>query len=365
MLRPPHALDKPLLWTTLLLLAAGILIVASASMGVAEKNFGTISYYAIRHLVYALAGGVGAFLITQAIYYRRWRELAIPLMLGSFVLLALVFFPELSYTAGGARRWLRLGPLSFQPSEPLKLAFVIYLAAWLDARRKEIASVAYGAAPFALMIGTVSVFLIMQKDIGTLAVLVGGAGLLYLIGGGKLSQALGFVMLGVILAYITIQIEPYRWDRISVFLNSGSDPHGAGYQINQALIAIGSGGFFGLGFGKSVQKFNFLPEPMGDSIFAILAEETGFLGALIVISLFAFLLWRGMKIARRAPDTFGKLLAAGVTLIIIIQAFVNMGAISGLLPLTGIPLPLVSYGGTALVTTMAGLGILANISKYT
>lgn len=365
MLRPSHALDKSLLWTTLFLLAAGILIVASASMGIAQRNFGTISYYAIRHLVYALPLGLGAFLATQAIYYRHWKKLAIPLMLVSFVLLALVFFPELSYSSGGARRWLRFGPVSFQPSEPLKLAFVIYLAAWLDARRKEISSVSYGAIPFALMVGTVSVFLIMQPDIGTLAVLVGTAGLLYAIGGGRLSQILGLVMLCAILGYVVIQLEPYRWDRIQVFWNPDFDPRGAGYQINQALIAIGSGGFFGLGFGKSVQKFNFLPEPMGDSIFAIVAEETGFLGAAILIMLFAFLFWRGMAIARRAPDVFGKLLASGITVSILAQAFVNMSAISGLLPLTGIPLPLVSYGGTALITTMAGLGILANISKHT
>ncbi|MBI4137812.1 MAG: putative lipid II flippase FtsW [Candidatus Sungbacteria bacterium] len=361
----PHTYDRPLVVATLLLLIGGLLVVASASVGVAQRQFGTISYYALRQFLIGGLGGIVAFFITQHTPYRLWRKLALPLMALSFLLLALVFFPEFSYSSGGARRWLRLGPVSFQPSELLKLAFVVYLATWLDARRREVSSIAYGMIPFGLMVGVVSVFLIMQPDIGTLGVIIASAGLLYFLGGGKVSQVVTLGLFGAFLFYIVVQIAPYRLERILVFLNPALDPRGIGYQINQAFIAIGSGGFWGLGFGKSVQKFSYLPEPMGDSVFAVFAEETGFFGAFALIVLFAFLIWRGIAIARRAPDIFGKLLAAGITITLAVQAFINMSAISGLLPLTGIPLPFVSYGGTALIMTMAGMGIVANVSKYT
>ncbi len=361
----PHSLDKALLINIIVLLAGGILIVASASIGLAQKNFGTISYYALRQFLYGGLGGIAVFFVIQHVYYRHWKKAALPLMILSFVLLALVFFPEFGYSSGGARRWLAFGPVSFQPSELLKLSFIIYLATWLDARRREVASIAYGAVPFVLMLGAISIFLVMQPDIGTLGVIVATAGILYFLGGGRVSQMATITVFGLALFYILVQLAPYRLNRFLVFLNPGLDPQGIGYQINQALIAIGSGGFFGAGFGKSIQKFNYLPEPMGDSVFAVYAEELGFLGAILLIAAFCFLLFRGIMIARKAPDTFGKLLAAGISIGVIVQAFVNMGAISGLLPLTGIPLPFVSYGGSALMITMASMGILVNISKYT
>src|SRR3989344_911488 len=238
--------------------------------------------------------------LTLFVPYRIWKKIAFPAMLGSFVLLALLFIPDLSYSFGGANRWLKVGPISFQPSEILKLAFVAYLASWLDSRRQEIISVSYGMIPFAIMLAIVGMFLVMQPDIGTLGTAVITSGILYF-----------------------------------------------------------------LGYGKSLQKYNYLPEPMGDSVFAIFAEEMGFLGILLLLGLFVFFLWRGFTIAKHAPDIFGKLLAAGITVGIISQAFINMAAISGLLPLTGIPLPFISYGGTSLAMTLASIGILLNISKHT
>lgn len=357
--------DKPLLIITLALVFGGFLILASASMALAQNNFGAIGYYTLRQLLYGGLGGAILLLAVSAFPYRRLRKLALPLMLISFLMLALLFIPDLSYASGGARRWLRIGTASFQPSEFLKLAFVIYLASWLDARRKDVASFSYGMLPFALMLAVVGLFLVMQPDIGTLGVIAATAGLLYFLGGGRISQIATLGAFGLLILYFIIQLAPYRLERIFVFLNPGFDPEGAGYQISQASIAIGTGGFFGRGFGKSIQKYQYLPEPMGDSIFAIYAEELGFLGAMALIILFGLFLWRGFRIAERAPDIFGKLLAAGITLSITVQAFINMAAISGLLPLTGIPLPFVSYGGTSLAMTLTSIGILMNISKHT
>ncbi|QQG45292.1 MAG: putative lipid II flippase FtsW [Candidatus Sungiibacteriota bacterium] len=357
--------DKPLFYTTIALLTGGLLVLASASMVISQKNFGTASYYTLRQLLYGAGVGTLALLVFSHLPYRTWKKLALPLMTVSFLLLALLFMPELSYSSGGARRWLMVGFLSFQPSEILKLAFIVYLASWLDARRDELKSVSYGLIPFALMLAIVGVFLVMQPDIGTLGVIVATAFILYFLGGGRSAQIASLSVFGLILFYLLVQLTPYRMARILVFLNPGLDPKGIGYQINQALIAIGSGGFWGLGFGKGLQKYNYLPEPIGDSVFAIFAEEMGFLGSVLLIALLTLFLWRGLLIAKRAPDIFGKLLAAGLSIGIMVQAFINMAAISGLLPLTGIPLPFLSYGGTSLAITLASVGILLNISKYT
>ncbi len=359
-------LDRPMLYVTGLLFIGGLGILFSASMASSQQNFGSISYYVLRQLFYGGMAGLAALLIMQWIPYRIWKTLALPLMACVFILLALVFVPELGYATRGARRWLEFGLFRFQPSELLKLVFVMYLASWLDSRRKEVATISYGTIPFGLMLSVVSIFLIMQPDLGTLIIIVGSAGILYFLGGGTKAQIAALFTFGFALFYLVIQLAPYpyQFDRLRVFLNPGLDPQGKGYQITQGLIAIGSGGFGGLGYGQGVQKYRYLPEPTSDSIFAVVGEELGFIGAVGLIVLFVFLFYRGLMIARRAPDVFGKLLGAGIAVSIILQAFVNMAALTGLLPLTGIPLPLISYGGTSLVVTLAGIGILLNISKY-
>jgi len=358
-----HSADKLLLYTTLLLLALGFLVLTSASLVISYKNFGSPFYYTLRQLLQGGIGGGAVLLLTQWIPYRWWKTLAVPLVILSFLLLALVFVPEVSYGAGGARRWLKIGTVSFQPSELLKLSFIMYLAGWLDARRREIASFSYGMIPFALMLAIIGIFLVMQPDIGTLGVIVASAAVLYFLGGGTKFQIAALGAFGASMFYLLVQLAPYRLHRILVFLNPRLDPQGIGYQANQAAIAIGSGGFWGQGFGRSLQKYSYLPEPLGDSIFAIFAEEVGFLGVAALIALFLFFFSRGISIAQSAPDTFGKLLAAGISISILLQAFINMAAISGLLPLTGIALPFVSYGSTSLIMTLAGVGILLNISK--
>lgn len=337
---------------------------ASASMVLSQKSFGLSGYYVLRQLLLGGVGGAIGLLAASRISYRLWKRLAIPLMLLSLALLVFLFIPELSYSFGGAKRWISIGPLSFQPSEILKFSFLVYLAGWLAARKDEVKSISRGMIPFTLMLSVVGIFLLMQPDIGTLGVIAISAGMLYFLGGGKTSQIITLFLFGLVMFYFIVQLAPYRLDRITTFLNPAADPQGIGYQINQAFIAIGSGGFWGRGLGMSLQKYQYLPEPMGDSIFAIFAEETGFLGVVVFIGLFGFFLWRGFAIAYRAPDLFGRLLAAGITMGITVQAFINMAAISGLLPLTGIPLPFVSYGGTSLVVTLTQIGVLLNIAKH-
>src|SRR3989344_4907924 len=355
--------DRELFWTVIILFIGGILILSSASIVLSEKNFGTFYYYTLRQIV---LGGVVGFLglfAAMKIPYRVWRRVSVPMMVGSFILLALLLIPQFGFSHGGATRWLSLGFINFQPAEILKLAFVVYLASWLDARRSDVGSTAYGLMPFSLMIALVGVFLVMQPDIGTLIVIIATAGIMYLLGGGRWHQVGILAVFGIVVGFFLIQLKPYLLNRIWVFFNPNFDPSGIGYQMTQSLIAIGSGGIFGRGFGMSVQKYSYLPESMGDSIFAVYLEEMGFVGAILLVGAFLFFLWRGFLVARRAQDSFGKLLAVGITVSIFIQAFINMAAISGLLPLTGIPLPFVSYGGTSLMVTLISAGILLNISR--
>ncbi len=357
-------IDYPLLAVTLILVFVGALVVSSASIVISDRNFGTIYYYSLRHGIY-LALGLAVLFVASRVPYKVWRKLALTVMILTLVLMALVFLPTIGLKHGGASRWLDLGVFSFQPSELLKIAMILYLAGWLSKKQQEAKDPARAFLPFIVILGVVSVFLAMQPDIGTLIVVAFTATILYFLGGGKIHQLASLGLLGAAAMYILVRLAPYRLARFSVFFDPNNDPGGAGYHIRQALIAIGSGGFWGRGFGQSLQKYNYLPEPIGDSIFAVTVEEFGFLGAMILVGLFVFFFWRSIAIARRAPDTFSKLVVAGIASGIAFQAFVNMGAISGLLPLTGIPLPFISYGGTALVTTLFGVGIILNISRYT
>lgn len=360
-----HGVDRILLITTLLLVAVGLFIVASASSGLSMKRFGTPYYFFIHQLVAGAGIGVVLLFITQQIPYKYWRTLAPVLLVASVFLMALLFVPLFGISHGGAVRWLDMRLFSFQPSEMLKFSFLLYLTSWLAAKKKEISTMSFGLMPFLLMIGFSGVFLILEPDVGTLGVLSLTSAFLFFLGGGRLSHLGITMLLGGLLLGALIYMEPYRLSRFSVFLNPSLDRQGVGYQLNQSLVAIGSGGIGGKGFGFSFQKLHLLPEPAGDSIFAIVAEESGFVGSVVLLCLFLIFLWRGIMIAQRSRDTFAKLLASGLTLLVFIQVVVNTGALLGLLPLTGIPLPFVSYGGTSLAVHLAQVGILLNVSKYT
>lgn len=298
--------------------------------------------------------------------YRKLKKLALPFLAVSVILLLLVFIPGLGAGYGSAKSWINILGMSLQPSEIVKLTFLIYLAAWLGPKRggREMQDTGTSFIPFIIVFGVIVLLMVLQPDIGTLSVIAIISLIVYFAAGAPLSHLGWITGGGIALFLLLIKIAPYRTARLVTFLHPELDPQGIGYQINQALLAIGSGGIFGLGLGLSRQKFQYLPEVAGDSIFAIIAEELGFIFIILFITALIFLAIRGFKIAKNAPDGFGRLLAIGITSWFVLQSFVNIGAMAGILPLTGIPLPFVSYGGTALTICLAAAGIMANISKY-
>ncbi|MBI4121673.1 MAG: FtsW/RodA/SpoVE family cell cycle protein [Candidatus Ryanbacteria bacterium] len=358
--------DRVLFWTVVSLVALGLLILASASIGYSIKRFGHPYYYLLRQIILGVGGGTILFWVGLRMPVSVYRRFAPQILIAGIILIGVALVQNATPHLD-ARRWIFVGQppfqLSFQPSEILKFGLVVYIAAWICAKRKELSTFTLGFLPFLLITGFAGIFLYAEPDIGTLGVVTMTALGIFLLGGGRTSQVALAVLLGVVVLGVIIYAEPYRRDRLFIFLNPDSDTQGAGYQINQARIAIGSGGLFGKGLGLSRQKYSYLPEPMGDSIFAVFAEEFGFLGVAVLIFGFLFFFFRGMLTAARAYDSFAQLLASGLTLLIITQVAINIGSLSGLLPLTGIPLPFISYGGTALASTLFEMGILLNISK--
>lgn len=358
------SVDPILLLCVIALTLFGFIMVASASVVVAER-FSEDAFFFFRHqLLYGGSVGLVAFLTGIGVPYRVWRRVALPGLLMSLALLVLVFIPGLQVASGGASRWIGIGPVTVQPSEVAKLAFIIYLAALIEAKGEDIQSFRKSVLPFLLIIGVMGTLLMLQPDMGTLFSILLIAAAMVFSGGFRLRHLAALGLGGVALFALLINVASYRLNRIIVYLHPELDPQGIGYQINQALLAVGTGGWWGLGFGRSRQKYRYLPEPAGDSIFAIIAEELGLVRTSLLVALFGLIAWRGYVIARRAPDVFGRLLAVGVTSWIVSQAFINMGSILGVTPLTGIPLPFISYGGSALVSMLFAVGILLNISKH-
>src|SRR3989338_1353293 len=355
--------DQPLLFITAILILTGIFILSSASLAISQKNFGITYAYTMRHLIYVFIGIAAAF-AAQAIPFGFWKKIALPLLIFSLILLSLVFLPKIGFEHGGAKRWINLYFITIQPAEILKFSLIVYLASWLNTRKLEEKSLNRIVVAFGIFFGLCSILLILQPDIGTLGVIFITSCFLYFIGGGKISQLLSLFMLGLVALYFIVQAAPYRTERIKTFLNQNQNFMGSGYQINQSFIALGSGGILGRGLGKGIQKYNYLPESIGYSIFAVLGEETGFLGTLIFLAFLSAFLCRGIYISKKSPDFFGMLLGFGLTAGIVSQATINIAAISGLLPLTGIPLPFISYGGSAMIINLASVGVLLNISKH-
>lgn len=347
----------------LVLSVFGLAVLSSAGIVDAQKKFGSSYYYLIHQLIFGFIPGAVVAYILSKINYKVWKKLSFLILFVALAMTTLVFSSHFGFGAKGATRWLSVGPIVFQPAELLKLSLIIYLAAWFGGRQERTQNVGYGVAPFLIVLGFVALLLILQPDIGTLIVVSVIALGIYFLAGLDFKMFSVIVGAGLLLLAVLIILEPYRLDRIKAFINPASDPHGISYQVNQAAIGIGSGGLFGLGFGKSQEKFGLLPEPVGDSIFAIIAEELGFVGALATIAMFVFLCYTLIQIAASAPDGFGRLLVSGVNIWIMTQAFLNISAISGLTPLTGVPLPFISYGGSALLALFAGLGIVFNVAE--
>lgn len=362
---PKHHADVILLLTIFGLTLFGLIMVASASAVIADRFRSDVFYYVKHQLLFGATVGLGTFFIGYFIPYYRWRALALPAMIVSIILLVLVFVPGLKVEYGGAARWVGFGPITIQPTEIAKIAVIVYLAALLERKGDEVRNWRKTVAPFLIITSIIAILIMLQPDIGTLFTIVATAGAMVFVAGFRLRHLALIVMGGLAIFALLINTASYRLSRIMTYLHPELDPKGIGYQINQALLAVSTGGVWGLGFGRSRQKYHYLPEPAGDSIFAIIGEELGLIRTLFILAGFMLIGWRGLSIARKAPDVFGRLLATGITSWILTQAFVNMGSILAVTPLTGIPLPFISYGGTALATVLFASGVLLNISKYT
>lgn len=349
-------IDFIILLITLALTLFGILMVFNVSGVIGFRDFQDKYYFFKGQILWATIGWVGLF-IFSFIDYRFWKKMALPLLLLTIILLVAVFIPGFGVKALGATRWLDFKFFTLQPTEFAKLALSIYLAAWFSSKEKG----RFWA--FLILLGTLLGLVIAQPDMGTGIILGAMSVVIYFLSGARILHLL-FIIPALLGAFILfVKIAPYRMARVLTFFDPFSDPRGSSYHIQQILIALGSGGLLGLGLGQSKQKFEYLPESTTDSIFAVIGEEIGFLGSVVLISLFIILFFRGFKVASQAPDNFGKLLAGGLISYLAIQTIVNLGAQVALIPLTGVPLPFISYGGSSLIIALVSIGILLNISK--
>ena len=373
--------DYILIWIVGFLIILGILILSSTSFTVSQEKFGNTFYYLTHQLIFGFVPGIILAFIFFKIPIIRLKKTSFILLIFNLFLMGLVFAPKIGVTIRGASRWISLGPFVFQPSELLKVTFILYLADWLSNRSSSLKGNFFAKKRTALMpqsnhranktliaflmiIGLVALFLVLQPDVSTLGIIAMISLILYFLAGAPFWHVILMTLMGISALFALIKIAPYRMARFLVFLQPEISPLGMGYHLQQALIAIGSGGLTGVGLGLSRQRFGFLPSVMSDSVFAVFAEETGFIGALILIVLFLLFFIRGFRISKNATDPFLQLAGFGITSWITIQAFINIGAMTRILPLTGIPLPFISYGGSAIVVELIGVGILLNISKY-
>lgn len=360
--KPIGKIDGWLLLGVMALIGVGLVMISSSSVVLSQQYFGSNYAFVSKQLEHV---GVGLVLmaILSRIDYRIWQRLA-PWILGLiFVLLIAAKVPGIGQTVNGAQRWIALGPFTFQPTELVKLLAILYFSAWFAAKQEHITSIVRGFLPFLTLLGLIAILILVQPDAGTAMVTVFTIISIYFIAGAPWAHmSYGLVVGGGALGAL-IASAPYRLERLLTFLNPGANTLGSGYHINQALLAIGAGNWMGLGFGQSKQKFLYLPEPHTDSIFAITVEELGFVRATLVLAVLLFVILRGYQIVRRSPDPFARYVAAGITSLIAIQSFTNIGAMLGVLPLTGVTLPFISYGGTSLIFMMGAVGILLNISR--
>lgn len=346
---------------TLGLFILGLIILASASAVKGMQVFNDSFYFIKKQLLGGIIG-ISLFLIATVIPYSFWQRYATVGFLICIGLLFLVFQP-LGIKHGGSLSWVSFGPISFQPSEIVKIALIFYLSAWLAARKNQIESVEQGFLGFSLILGVVVILILLQPDLGALIIIGLMSMFLFFLAGGKISHLLLLSLIGIILFLGLINIFPNKLERLSTFLNPDNDPLGSGYQIRESLIAIGSGKIFGNGLGYSRQKWSFLPEPAGDTIFAIIGEELGFIGCSILVLLITLLGLLCLLVAKSSSDSFGRLCASGIGILILFQAFINIGGTLNLIPFTGVTLPLISHGGTSLVMTLFSLGVVVNIAR--
>ncbi|MBI9074265.1 MAG: putative lipid II flippase FtsW [Desulfatibacillum sp.] len=354
--------DKVLLCAVLGLVGMGLIMVYSASSALAVKTYGTDTYFFKRQLFFALTGLVFLFAL-RFVPYGLYRKLAYPVLLGSIVLLGLLFVPGIGVKVGGATRWLHAGPVNIQPSEVARLAVIIYMAYSMARKADKMKEFSVGVLPHLILLGVMGGMFLAQPDFGSIALLAAVGGLMLFAGGAHLGHLGILAIMLLAVGAKLIMSEGYRMSRILAFLNPWENQLGDGYQITHSLMAFGTGGFSGVGVGNGYQKLFYLPEPHTDFVFSVLGEEMGLFGVGIVVGLFAIVVWRGLSIAQRVPDAFGRYLAFGIVSAIGVQACVNMAVTTNLLPTKGLALPFISYGGSSLLINMMAIGILQNIAS--
>jgi len=356
-------IDKIFLGIVIALLVIGLFSFVSASFGVLAKNEAKFAGLLFSQTI-GLIGGLVLLFVCSKIPYKFWRNYAFYFFLFSIILTLLVFIPGLGQEHGGAKRWINIGGISFQPVEFLKIAFIFYFAGWLSWVKSKAKELRYGILPLVIILGVVALILLQQPDTKSIILLFLASSAMLIISGVPWKYILGAIGIGILVFGVFALSRPYLRERVKTFLDPSADTQGASWQLNQSLIAIGSGEIFGRGLGKSVQKFTYLPEPQGDSIFAVIGEEFGFVGTSLIILLYIALALRGMKIAYSAEDSFSRLLVVGLVILTVSQSFMNIASSIGLFPLTGVPLVFISHGGTALMFSLAAMGIILNISKH-
>ncbi len=357
------SIDRRLLLIIIILTVGGFFIFSSASLGLLAKDSVKYSNVIFSQTFFGVFLGTVAAIALSRTSYEKFRNWALWFFLGSLLLCLCVFIPGLGMTHNGATRWIVIFGQSFQPSELLKISSVMMLAAWISAIKDKVKTFKYGTLPLMVVIALCGIVLLAQPDTDTFVIIVAALGAIYLVGQGRWRDIAVLALIGILGISVLAATRPYIKNRLATFINPSANSLGAGFQIQQSLIAVGSGGLYGRGFGQSIQKFTYLPEPIGDSVFAVAAEEFGFVGASAIVLAFVAFGVQGLKVASRVEDVFGKLLAVGIVVLVMAQAFVNIGSMIGLVPLAGVPLPFISHGGTALCALLAQMGILLSISR--
>ncbi|PIZ86795.1 putative lipid II flippase FtsW [Candidatus Nomurabacteria bacterium CG_4_10_14_0_2_um_filter_30_12] len=356
--------DKFFLIIISFLISIGVAVFISSSLGILAKNESTFYSVLFSQLVLGFGFGFIGMYFALKIDYKFWRKYSFYILLVSILVTAAVFIPNLGWSHLGAKRWIDFGFTRFQPVEILKFGFVIYFAAWLSWVKNKVQDFKFGILPLSILLAIIALILFNQPDTKSF-ILITITGICMLFISGVSMKYISLIGVGsVVLLSALVFFTPYLQERVKTFINPSQDPQGSSYQIQQSLIAIGSGGIFGRGYGQSIQKFSYLPEPQGDSIFAVIGEEFGFIGSIGIIILYLLFVLRGLRIANNSPDLFSRLLVSGIVILIVAQSFMNIASITGVFPLTGVPLVFMSHGGTSLMIDLIAIGIVLQISKF-
>lgn len=358
-------IDKIFFGIVIALVVIGLITFTSASLGILAKNETKFYGVIFGQYIFGLLGGLIALFIGLKIPYKLLKKYSLLLFILSIILTILVLVPGIGQSHGGARRWIEILGYSFQPVEFLKIGFIIYFAAWLSWVKNKVKDPLFSILPLVVLMIIIAGVLLKQPDTKSIILITITALIMLFVSGTPLKFIFGVLGVSIVLFFILVSFQPYLKERVNTFLNPNENSQSSSYQLQQSLIAVGSGGVFGRGLGQSIQKFNYLPEPQGDSIFAVIGEELGFVGTTIIILLYIAFALRGYRIAiRNGPDAFAKLLVIGLVSIITAQSFMNIASIIGVFPLTGVPLVFISHGGTALLLSLGMVGIILNISRY-